>query len=479
MHVYVSTCQCAHICRLAILSGCFPELLCHLTYKRSVPAIRVISRYALVMRREVFRRDFPCYYEEWSRKKRSVPWGKKYASRWKSERNWKSGQLAEPCTLLTGHSGAVLGCTLLRDPFTDDRYIFSGSARDEAGHQTEDFGEIAIWDLSKHSREATYTGWMLKKNTNDNVPSIIDLGIFCAVQRPLTNEIVCTSTFKPNNIIKLVHNSLENTETPSFPSSQQNAPLDLLGLKHDSGSSPYKIIHVGRLLGHNAASSYARICKQDSRYLFTSSFDGLVNIYALPMPTDDDLQGPPIDINPISSLDDRDFALNRGMPGERIAQAAVSGLDISYDAARAVSGGNDMYVKVWDVHRSSIFSRMQGCRGWIWNILSGDQEINTCFTASTDGFARTWDIRSGTFVSEFDCNALHPMDILPASGIALKPDGTYFAAACFDSNIYIVDRRMNLCCLVLEHSDRVARLEMNGDILISTDFSGEIKLWKF
>lgn len=428
--------------------------------------------------RNAFQRDFPDYFKLLKSEKITRSWRCTSANRWRSEKNWSLGRLAGPSTLLCGHVHAVFGSIMLQYPFPWTQYIFSCSASDRASDVSQHFGEIVVWDRDRQAESSGAQGWIMTRAERSAEENLLRPGLFHAAQRPETQEIVCTTTYKTHHLIRLL--PTEDDDRDQNDTSEAVKRRKLASLGNETEPCPFYICHVGRLLGHSATCSYVRICKENSALAFTPSFDGLVNMYKLPPESSNPHEGPPIDIYPIFSLDDREFAISSSAPGNAATSIVVSALDIDVSGSKAASGGNDMYVKMWDVNSGQIVQRMPGCRGWIWSIVAADDHLDTLYSASTDGIVRSWDVRIGAWTSEFDCNAMHPNERLPAAAVAQRPDGVYYVAGCFDSNAYVVDRRMNRCVTVFsEHSDRISRVALYGDLVLSADFNGELRIWKF
>jgi WD40 repeat protein len=360
-----------------------------------------------------------------------------------------------------------------------------------------------LWDLDRRSDVTGRQAWALKPPGGPSNSEMVRRGIFFVIQRPGTREIICPSTTAAVHVAVVTPRSggdgnvaedLEanmdvvmaaegGTATVARPS-HGSGGLEPLQQDGSVGPCPFQVQHVYSLGGHQAPCSWARI--RFGNYLFTNSFDGLVNAYTLPeaSATYEDAcpraQGPVPVIQPSATYDDSAFAMAAAPPGEGAGSIAVCAVDLSADASRMATGGNDLVVKLWDVESNKVVSRLPGCRGWVWDIEAADDALNSALTASTDGIVRRWDLRAGHIASEYDMNFLHPGQAFPASGVCLRDDGVYYAAANFDSTVHIVDQRMNRAVTVLQdHTDRVSRVMIFEDTLMSCDFAGAIRLWQF
>jgi WD40 repeat protein len=71
-------------------------------------------------------------------------------------------------------------------------------------------------------------------------------------------------------------------------------------------------------------------------------------------------------------------------------------------------------------------------------------------------------------------------NVYPVGGMSVRPDGLYFGAGCFDGHVYIVDRRqMRVLHPLQGHTDRVTRLSMRSNDIISGGFDSTVHLWQF
>jgi WD40 repeat protein len=158
----------------------------------------------------------------------------------------------------------------------------------------------------------------------------------------------------------------------------------------------------------------------------------------------------------------------------------VCGLALSSTSHRIVSGSNDMQIKVWDTTTGRITLRLGGCMGWPWWVEGLDPELNAVTSASTDGYVRVWDLRAGQQSLSLYLSADSTSSIFPVATVVPRIDGNYLVAGCFDTSIYVIDKRMGRVVKDLRgHTARLARLALRGDTLLSCAFEGNVALHGF
>lgn len=338
-------------------------------------------------------------------------------------------------------------------------------------------------------------------------------GIFHLAQRPGTNEVAIT-TFGPDvHVVRLFRNdsdshsangaldsSDDQKQLLDAPSNGLNTHISLgdenLEEHSDICSGPgitseaaqWEFSPAYNLGGHGGGCSTVRAHAETAA---TACFDGSVRIFRLPNTDAADIDTCSNAMNsnhtnsnhtipeltPILTLtDDPEHSMvpvtqdNRG----------VCGLDISADATRVITGSNDMQIKVWDTATGKITLRLTGSQGWPWWLEGVDSELQEIVTASTDGRVALWDVQGGLQSAVLDLGQRYSNTVFPVAAVAPRVDGNYLAAGCFGHKVHVIDRRMMRVLSCLEgHTDRLSRLALREDTLLSAAFDGTVGVWNF
>src|SRR5207344_2707268 len=82
----------------------------------------------------------------------------------------------------------------------------------------------------------------------------------------------------------------------------------------------------------------------------------------------------------------------------------VWGVAISADGTRAVSGGDDGTVKVWDLTTGTATATLEGHTGSVWGVaISADG--TRAVSASADATVKVWDIATRDVIAVFTADA--------------------------------------------------------------------------
>ena len=367
--------------------------------------------------------------------------------------------------------------------------------------------------------------------------SALSSGIFHIAQRPETNQLAVTTLSTQAHILRLQEKNQDykaeisdrNGDAGSSGGGICEGTMDVDMEDIENGDNGHKA-HVSleqngktttnennewtldveyNLEGHTGGCATVRICNDRA---VTACFDGRIRVFELPpiqttittttrtkntatatigFHTENDtfitrttgspstnggMYYTPETLNPVCTLvDDPEHTLN---PPLSEHNRGVTGLALSSSAHRIVSGSNDMQIKVWDASSGRITLRLGGCMGWPWWVEGLDTELNAVASASTDGFIRVWDLRAGH--QTLALNLSSTSSIFPVASVVPRVDGNYLVAGCFDKAIYVVDRRMGRVVKnLIGHSERLARLALRGDTLLSCAFDGDVGLWDF
>ena len=352
-------------------------------------------------------------------------------------------------------------------------------------------------------------------------------GLFHADQRPCTNEIVIGTFGTDVHVVRIRPSS-----AAAAAASEDEASMDVDGddamIDDDDGNADddamttnlktetrgttqpppcWDIEHAYELAGHSASIPAVRVVGDIA---VTSSFDGCVRLFNLPpaqntTTTDDNTldsgQSPPPPehhhhqhqqqrhrrqtipkVHPSRTL--VEDPAHAGLPPFTDETRGVCGLALATDASRIVTGGNDMQIKAWDSETGRLTLRLLGSQGWLWWVSGLDPALNEVMSGGTDGCCRVWDLRCGQQTACVNFTQQHGDTIYPVGSVEASADGTYLVAGCFDRNVYVADRRSSRVMYPLRplegvHEDRVARVTVHGDHVISSGFDGRIGVWEF
>eukprot|EP00889_Picochlorum_renovo_P006684 jgi/Picre1/33714/NNA_001193.t1 len=344
-----------------------------------------------------FRNDFPYYAQRvTSRKQRrnkQVAWYSEYMDRAHREYCWRTGKLSKEAVVLTGHAGTI---RLLEGD--QDVVAVRGTTPSKVANSLEDRSTSVQVDTKEEVTKS---------------------GILSLYQLYGTPQIACTTFESGVHIVRAREVVREESmdERPSSSSGKREREEDedclqrAFSVKNDvnPGGSTYSFHPVLECLGQEAPCAKTFVDK-NSRILAIPSLDGAVRLYSLPewitncsLHVEEDgeeaNQGKEPTLSPSAELyDDVELLVTENNTTSRVKRKPVCALTMSEACDVMVTGGNDMRVKVWDMHHNIITSRMEGHSGWIWNVKPLDPFLNVAMSTSTDGFCRKWDRRTGTSV---------------------------------------------------------------------------------
>ena len=363
---------------------------------------------------------------------------------------------------LFGHQGPVLGLAFLEDPLPEN-VLLTGSL-----HEASGFGKFVAYDLDRF--KSTLTSDALKVDSSPGSKIHQFPGVMSLAQLPSTRQIVVTTVTSQVLVMEL--------EMGGKITSNYEVSDSLMEGRDERSNSFLEYKPLYSLLGHEASCPMARACKN---LVFTASFDSTAKMFKIPdskiCETYQNGCEPLETLEAVETfVDDPSHDVYHG----RGFNIGVSGLAISESGERMVTGGNDMQIKLWDVASRKIIQRSRAGDGWPWNINAVDARLNEAAVSSTDGCIRIWDFRSGQPTYFLNLSQWYS-DVYPISSVLPRVDGCYLVVASFDSTNYVVDRRMpgRVICQLRGHQDRVGRLALKGDLLVSGSFDGTSMLWDF
>lgn len=160
-------------------------------------------------------------------------------------------------------------------------------------------------------------------------------------------------------------------------------------------------------------------------HVFSTSFDGTCRVW--------DWEG-----KAVSTLDAHD--------------GHASGLALYDDEAKVITGGDDGFVKVWDVATEANITSAHGhTQGAVWCVRHHSHVVLSC---STDGAMRLWDARNGLDKPIFAVDKGHADAIAGA-----QMDRDKIVTSGFDSCVHIWDLKRfgSYLSHVVGHPDRMCK----------------------
>eukprot|EP00887_Chlorella_sp_A99_P004248 scaffold15.g4248.t1 len=422
-----------------------------------------------------FRQEFPLWAE--CLDARSTDWRAAFRQRVGAERRWAAGRPATSSAPPRCHSGPVFAAGFLQDPFPPGFAISAGAHAGQAER-----AELELW---RHGRGGLQSARHLlprfplePQDERDGLR-----GAFDARQRPGTRQLVVGGFGPDVHVYELGPRGQRRGRAVGRGQTERGAERGPL----EQGSERPGLERLdtwdarlaATLEGHASACPAVRC---DGDWVATASFDGSVKLWRLPPGLDGGGGGAPPEpalLAPAASLED-----GQQSPADPVLSShsrAVCGVALGSSMDHLASGGNDTLVKTWDVERQQVVTRMEGHSGWVWVVEPLERgSLHALLSGSTDGSVRLWDARAGRQVA-----LITPFELLdggdPIAGMALRHDGRYLAAGCFDANTYVLCLRQRRVAGALEglHLDRVTRVACEGDALLSVGFDGNVRLSSF
>lgn len=152
---------------------------------------------------------------------------------------------------------------------------------------------------------------------------------------------------------------------------------------------------------------------------------------------------------------------------------AVHAVALTKDGRLALSGGEDGYVRVWELAGGTCLRVMEGPPEEIW-ALSVTPDGKFAVSGGSGCSLGLWDLSSGEFAG-----AIERYESV-VKALAMTPDGKFFASGAWDKTVRIWDLAAGECVRVLEgHSDPVRALDVTSDGrgLVSGSWDKTIRLW--
>ncbi len=152
----------------------------------------------------------------------------------------------------------------------------------------------------------------------------------------------------------------------------------------------------------------------------------------------------------------------------------LSSLCLNADATKAVSGGMDNLIKLWDTTSGACVSTLHGHDEPVSKV-SFNNDGSLVLSGSHDRTIKLWNSYTGQCVHTFTG---HTGEVLSA---VFSPDETQILSASFDRSLKLWDVKTGKCIHTYSgHTDRVfsALFSRNGGNAVSTGADNKIILWK-
>lgn len=486
----------------------------------------------------IYERDFPYYAERLNKRtgegSKHVPWYSEYKDRARRERCWRTGELTtKDPVVLRGHAGTIFGAAFLEAPFQ------SGTIVTGAYVDTSLQGEIKMWLPSRGTTAATAASHVDASAEAtvkvDAQKEITKSGVLSLYQLHGTPQISCTTFESGVHILRAEEQNMDGDDLLRMEDDEWRSSV-LHKSKHeekrkrmsraaggmegsaldsdarrsrassfkrqcwfdddddDRRETSYSFRSVLQILGQQAPCTKTFVDK-NSKILAIPSYDGAVRLYNLPEYISNPQQNDAIERNNSDEsresqcptlepsavwMDDEEIEVVEHGITRTDKHMPVSALTMSDDCFTMVTGGNDTRVKIWDMKREIITSRLSGHEGWIWNVKPLDPFLQKAMSTATDGYCLQWDMRMEKVAGKINVSAHGPGNTFPVTGVALRGNGWHMAVGSLDKKVYALDcRMMKKMYTIGEHEDRVCRAMMHEDTLMTTGWDHTVRLWEF
>ena len=154
-------------------------------------------------------------------------------------------------------------------------------------------------------------------------------------------------------------------------------------------------------------------------------------------------------------------------------RGSVSSVSLSGDGKRAVSGGYDGIVRIWDLESMTCEGALEGHRRLVPSVsMSGDGK--RAVSGGYDGIVRIWDLESMT------CEGALEGHRDGVSSVSMSGDGKRAVSGGYDGMLRIWDLESMICEGALEgHRGQVLSVSMSGDgkRAVSVGYDTIVRIW--
>jgi WD40 repeat protein len=151
----------------------------------------------------------------------------------------------------------------------------------------------------------------------------------------------------------------------------------------------------------------------------------------------------------------------------------VFSVAVTGDGRIAVSGSDDMTVRVWDLAEGRCSAVLEGHTSWVRSVAVA-ADGRTAVSGSSDRTVRVWDLAGDHSTAV----VLGHTDFV--SGVAVSGDGQTAVSGSYDKTIRVWDLSVGRCTTVLEsHTDKVYSVAVTGDggTAVSGSDDGTVRVW--
>src|SRR6516165_240161 len=153
--------------------------------------------------------------------------------------------------------------------------------------------------------------------------------------------------------------------------------------------------------------------------------------------------------------------------------ALVSSAAFSPDGSRVVTASWDGTARLWDIKTGAALATLAGHRGWVWK-AAFSPDGRRIVTASADKTARVWDAATGALLATLSGHRGW------VNSAAFSPDGSRIVTASEDDTARVWDAAAGTALLTLSgHSDAIngAAFSPDGTRIVTTSFDTTARVW--
>jgi len=151
----------------------------------------------------------------------------------------------------------------------------------------------------------------------------------------------------------------------------------------------------------------------------------------------------------------------------------VSGVAITADGRRAVSGSSDKTVRVWDLEAGRLIATLEGHAGTVSGVAA-TADGRRAISCADDKTVRVWDLEASKLIATLEG---HTESIW---GVAITADGRRAVSRCADKTVRLWDLEEGRLIAMLEgHTDTVMGVAITADgrRAVSGSLDNTVRVW--